>query len=122
MEQQDSYIRTLFIDYSSACNTILPNKLAIKLNNLDSWSQDNNLALNSRKTKELIFDFRTLTHYGHHPISINGERVEAVQSFRFLGLHISQDLALSINTTMMAKKGLQMLHFPRSLKKAQLLQ
>ena len=34
LEQQGSYVRMLFVDYSSAFNTILPHKLVIKLGDL----------------------------------------------------------------------------------------
>ncbi|TKS65504.1 RNA-directed DNA polymerase from mobile element jockey [Collichthys lucidus] len=34
LEQQGSYVRMLFVDYSSAFNTILPHKLAVKLKDL----------------------------------------------------------------------------------------
>ena len=52
---------------------------------------ENNLALNTKKPKELIIDFRKKQDE-HLPLHINGERVERVSSFRFLGSHISDDL------------------------------
>ncbi len=61
-------MRLLFIDYSSAFNTIVPSRLIAKLNDLGlnylkevegltHWCQHNNLLLNVSKTKELIVDF-----------------------------------------------------------------
>ncbi|KAI3375933.1 hypothetical protein L3Q82_016361, partial [Scortum barcoo] len=41
------------------------------------------------KTKELIVDFRRRQREEHAPLSINGTTVERVNSFRFLGVHIS---------------------------------
>ncbi len=41
------------------------------------------------KTKEMILDFRRLKPSLHCPININGEKVEIVQSFKYLGVHIS---------------------------------
>ena len=35
LENKDSYIRMLFVDYSSAFNRVIPDKLT---NNLDTWS------------------------------------------------------------------------------------
>ncbi len=35
LEQQGSYVRMLFVDYSSAFDTILPHKLVDKLGDLD---------------------------------------------------------------------------------------
>nr|XP_023657618.1 uncharacterized protein LOC111838636 [Paramormyrops kingsleyae] len=91
-----------------------------EVENLERWSRDNNLALNSKKTKELILDFRSRKHMDHHPFSVSVERVEVVQSFRFLGVHISRDLSWTRNTNAVTKKGLQRLHFLRSLKTARL--
>ena len=47
------------------------------------WCADNNLALNTMKTKELIVDFRKKAGT-HIPIHINGMEVERVASFKFL--------------------------------------
>jgi hypothetical protein len=51
------------------------------------WCQDNNLSLNVSKTKELIVDYRT--RKGEHAIHIDGAVVERVESFKFLGEHIT---------------------------------
>ena len=63
-----------------------------EVENLTSWCQDNNLHLNISKTKELIVDYRKQQREGHAPIAINGTTVERVSSFRFLGVHITEDL------------------------------
>ncbi len=47
-----------------------------EVENLERWSQDNNLVLNATKTKEMILDFRRLKPSLHCPININGEKVE----------------------------------------------
>ncbi|KAM6974282.1 uncharacterized protein LKV04_015920 [Tautogolabrus adspersus] len=144
-DAQVAAMRMLFIDYSSAFNTIPPPyNLATKLihlglnTHLCSWIHDfltdrpqtvrmgkhvsSSIILNTAKTKEMILDFRRLNPNAHCPINIDGERVEVVQSFKYLGVHISQDATWSVNTTAMAKKGLQRLHFLRCLKKARLPQ
>ncbi|KAM9363752.1 neuropeptide SIFamide receptor-like [Symphorus nematophorus] len=69
------------------------------------WSQDNNLILNTKKTKELIFYFRRLKHNSYYAKSINGDKAKAVQSFKYLRVHISQDLSWSINTAARAVAG-----------------
>ena len=43
------------------------------------------------KTKEMIVDYRK-TMAEHAPIHINGVEVERVESFKFLGVHISNKL------------------------------
>jgi hypothetical protein len=49
---------------------------------------DNNLSLNVSKTKELIMDYRKRLAK-QAPINIDGTEVERVESFRFLGVHIT---------------------------------
>ncbi|KAI3370828.1 hypothetical protein L3Q82_007354 [Scortum barcoo] len=70
---------------------------------LTSWCQDNNLQLNVSKTKELIVDFRRRQREEHAPLSINGTTVERVNSFRFLGVHISEDLTWTHHTDFVTK-------------------
>ncbi|MCP4487325.1 MAG: DUF1891 domain-containing protein [Gammaproteobacteria bacterium] len=86
---------------------------------LEEWCAYNNLALNTSKTKELILDFRR-NRDDPAPLYINGELVERVDSFKFLGVHISADLSWSNNTSALVKKAQQRLHFLRVLKKEHL--
>ncbi|KAI3359443.1 hypothetical protein L3Q82_002939 [Scortum barcoo] len=209
LDQRDTYVRMLFIDYSSAFNTIVPSKLVTKLRDLGlnsalcdwilnfltgrpqavrmgsttsstltlntgapqgcvlspllyslfthdcvathssntiikfaddttviglitgddetayreevraltSWCQDNNLQLNVSKTKELIVDFRRRQREEHAPLSINGTTVERVNSFRFLGVHISEDLTWTHHTDFITKSARQRLFFLRRLRR-----
>lgn len=50
------------------------------------------------------------------PPSINGESVEQVPSFKYLGIHISSDIVWSINTTKI-KKAQSQLYFLQPLKR-----
>ena len=56
------------------------------------WCQDNNLSLNVIKTKEMIMDYRK-RRAEHTPILINGAVVDKVESFKFLGVHITNKLS-----------------------------
>ena len=71
------------------------------------------------KTKELILDFRR-NRAPPAPLYINGEGVERVQSFKFLGVHISADLSWSVNTSALVKKAQQRLHLLRVLRREHL--
>ena len=62
--------------------------------------QDNILSLNVMKTKELIVDYRKRIAE-HIPIHIDGAVVEQVESFKFLGVHIT--IKLSYTKTVMKK-------------------
>ena len=83
------------------------------------WCQDNNLSLNVSKTKELIVDHRKLQEgpHRHSPIDINGAEVERVRHFKFLGVHISDNLTWTHHTDTTARKARQRLFFLRRLKK-----
>ena len=62
------------------------------------WCQENNLSLNINKTKEMIVDFRKQQRE-HHPIHIDETAVEKIESFKFLGVHITYKLKWSTHTT-----------------------
>ncbi|KAK2899349.1 hypothetical protein Q8A73_012478 [Channa argus] len=85
-----------------------------------TWCNDSNLLLNTSKTKELIVDFRKESRNTHDTIHINGTAVERVSSYKFLGIHISEDLSWTINTSSLVKKAHQRLFFLRTLKKTRL--
>ncbi|KAI3369656.1 hypothetical protein L3Q82_025368, partial [Scortum barcoo] len=53
----------------------------------------------------------------HTPLSINGTTVERVSSFRFLGVHISEDLTWTHHTDFITKSARQWLFFFRRLKR-----
>lgn len=55
-----------------------------KLQRLAVWCSDNNLTLNCSKTKELIINFRK-SSVVMTPLYINGDHVETVPVFEFLG-------------------------------------
>ena len=78
------------------------------------WCQDNNLSLNMMKTKEMIVDYRK-RRTEHVPILIDGDVVEQVESFKFLGVHIK--LSWSKNTKTVVKWARQSLFPLRRLKR-----
>lgn len=61
-----------------------------EIQRLVGWCADNNLVLNTSKTKEVIVDYRK-RKTDLQPICINGEFVERVQCFKFLGVHMDTD-------------------------------
>ena len=62
------------------------------------WCQENNLSLNVNKTKEMIVDFRKQQRE-HPPIHIEGTAVEKVESLKFLGVHITDNLKWSTHSS-----------------------
>ena len=83
---------------------------------LKTWCHNNNLELNTTKTKELIIDFRR-KQTETPPLLIKGTPVERVSSFKFLGVHMSNQLTWTFNTAAIIKKTQQCLHFLRLLKR-----
>lgn len=63
-----------------------------KIQGSESWSQDNNLSLTGSKMKEPVIGLREGRGV-HMPVSFNGAKVEAVESFKFHGINISNNLS-----------------------------
>ncbi len=87
-----------------------------EVSTLTKWCQENHLSLNIDKTKELVVDFRRQSRE-HTPITIDKTPVERVNSFKFLGVHITEDLTWSAHTDAVLKKSHQRLFFLRRLRK-----
>ncbi len=80
------------------------------------WCSLNNLELNTLKTVEMIVDFRR-NPPALPPLTIMNSTVTAVESFRFLGTTISQDLKWDNHIDSIAKKAQQRRYFLRQLRK-----
>ena len=82
------------------------------------WCKDNHLVLNSKKTKEMIFDFRKKKDFEPHssPIVFDGDPIEYVHSYRYLGTEIDDQLSWGEQTKTVSSKCNQRLYFLRKLK------
>ncbi len=87
-----------------------------EVSTLTKWCQENHLSLNIDKTKVLVVDFRRQSRE-YTPITIDKTPVERVNSFKFLGVHITEDLTWSAHTDAVLKKSHQRLFFLRRLRK-----
>ena len=86
---------------------------------LGVWCQENNLSRNVNKTK-LIVDFRK--QQWEHPLStLTATAVEKVESFKFLGVHVTDKLHWSTHTDTVVKKAQQRLFNLRRLNKFDLI-
>ncbi len=81
----------------------------------------NNLEINMLKTVEMIVEFRR-NPPALPPLTIMDSTVAAVESFRFLGTTISQDLKWDNYIVSIVKKAQQRLYFLRQLRKFNLPQ
>ncbi|KAK1794450.1 hypothetical protein P4O66_011319, partial [Electrophorus voltai] len=87
-----------------------------EIKHLENWCQENNLLLNVSKTKELIMDCSKKQERHYQPVRISGTTVERVDSFKYFGVHISQDFSWSCHTSSLAKKARQCLYHLRCLR------
>ncbi len=92
-----------------------------KVEQLAVWCSLNNLELNTLKTVEMIVDFRR-NPPALPPLTIMNSTVTAVESFRFLGTTISQDLKWDTHIEFIVKKAQQRFYFLRQLRKFNLPQ
>ena len=87
-----------------------------EIDHLVTWCSQNNLDLNPLKTVEIIVDYRK-NPAPSTPIILCGSPVDSVESCRFLGTIITQDLKWELNIRSLIKKGQQRMFFLRQLKK-----
>ncbi|KAK3521482.1 hypothetical protein QTP70_006831 [Hemibagrus guttatus] len=86
---------------------------------LTAWCKANNLSLNVDKTKEMVVDFRR-PQSCHCLLFIDESSVEIIKSTKFLGVHLVENVTLSLNTSSISKKAQQHLYFLQRLRKAHL--
>ncbi|KAG5263948.1 hypothetical protein AALO_G00270430 [Alosa alosa] len=66
----------------------------------------------------MVVDYRRKQqNYSYTPLMISGQPVERVTSFKYLGVHITEDLTWTVNTQYVLKKSRQRLYFLRQLRK-----
>ena len=81
-----------------------------EVRDLTMWCKENNLSLNVIKTKQMIFDYRK-RRTEHAPILIDRAVIEQVESFKFLGFHVTKTLTWAKHTKTVMKRARQNL-FP----------
>ena len=82
------------------------------MEDIKTWTDDNKMKLNEKKTKNMIFNFSTNKQFCTD-IRVNGEVIETVKEARLLGTIISNDLKWEANTQFLVKdsnKRLRLLH------------
>ena len=74
--------------------------------------------LNGKKCKEMVIDFLHYKSTTLSPLMIDGTVIDRVQSYKLLGLHISNDLTWNSHCETAYKKAVKRLYGLRVLKKA----
>ncbi|XP_061638916.1 uncharacterized protein LOC133482616 [Phyllopteryx taeniolatus] len=83
---------------------------------LELWCGRHNVELNTLKTVEMIVDFRR--HPSPQlPLTLSSCLVSTVETFKFLGISVSQNLKWEININSVLKKAEQRIYFLRLLRK-----
>ena len=108
MARHDSNTIIKFADDTTVIGLITDNNETAyreEVRDLVVWCQDNKLSLNMIKTKEMIVNYRK-RRTEHAPILIYGAVVEQVESFKFLGVHITNKLTWSKTVVKRAQQNL----------------
>ena len=82
------------------------------MEDIKTWTDENKMKLNEKKTKNMIFNFSTNKQFCTD-IKVNGEVIETVNEARLLGTIISSDLKWEANTKYLvaeSNKRLRLLH------------
>ena len=77
-----------------------------------TWCNQNSLELNALKTVEMVVDYRK-NSAPPAPITLCDSTIDTVETFRFLGTVISQELKWELNISSLIKKAKQRMYFLR---------
>jgi hypothetical protein len=100
MARHDSNTIIKFADDTTVVGLITDNNETAyreEVRDLTVWCKNNNLSINMIKTKEIIVDYRKRKTV-HAPILFDGAVLEQVESFKFLGVYITNKLTWSKHT------------------------
>ena len=127
----------LFTAYTNDCRSSQPNNYILKfsddtvivsllsgverpegyiseINNFKEWCENSHLMLNTTKTKEIIFDPKTVCL--HDPVLMGGTQTEQVVSYKYLGIQMDNQLKWNVHVDYLCAKLAQRLHFLRRLR------
>ena len=102
MYADDSTLMTTINAMESSKNTV-SNNINKELQKFDIWLRANKLSLNCRKSKAMIFHMPN-KRIVYPDIIINNTKIEYVNSFNYLGIHISKDLGWKTHIDFVSKK------------------
>ena len=87
-----------------------------EVHGMNSSSSDNLLCLNASKTKEIVFDMRKNKN-SKEPVIINNTSVALIQSYKYLGVIIQENLKWNKHVEVQEKKAYKRMYHVRRLKK-----
>ena len=73
------------------------------LDNIDAWTENQKMMINTKKTKTMIFNFTKNFQFSTR-LKIKNENIEVINSTKLLGTILSDDLKWDLNTDTLVKK------------------
>lgn len=80
-----------------------------------NWSENQHLNINGKKTK--IMSIGSLRNNPPDPVFIQGKEIEAVRTFKLLGVHIQDNLKFDEHISKICAKATVRIHFMKQLKR-----
>jgi hypothetical protein len=106
--------------YHNRTSHVLPqeeNELQKQMDRLSLYAEENEMQINSKKTKLMLFN--TSKTYDFMPVvtDSDGKALELVEEFKLLGVMVTSDLKWNCNTQYMCARGYSKLWMLRNLKR-----
>jgi len=89
-----------------------------EINELNKWSKNNYMKINTRKTKEMLIG--RIKNESPQNLQPNDIEIERVSVFKILGLHVNDNLTWGDHMTSICCKSTNRLHFLKLLKRAEM--
>ena len=118
---EDWSTRLKYVDDATVIELIArnsPRYLPIIASDINKFSSHRNMRLNAKTCREMVIDFLQYKCTTLSPLMIGGTVIDRVQSYKLLGLHISNDLTWNSHCETVYKKAVKRLYGLRVLKKA----
>jgi hypothetical protein len=94
-----------------------PSHLQDVVNDIITWTINNNMKLNIAKCKELIIDF-TNEKRSFQPLTVDGNPIKLVESEKILGVVVQNNLKWNLHVENIVKKSSKRLYMLRLLKRS----
>ena len=75
------------------------------LNQIDEWTENQKMMINSKKTKTMIFNFTENFQFTTR-LKLKNENIEVIDNTKLLGTYITNDLKWDLNTDNLVKKSI----------------
>ena len=84
-----------------------PSYLPFTVPDIYTYASLRGMKLNSKKCKEMIINFMQYSQFPPAPLTVGGSDIERVETYKLLGVYISDDLSWNVHIEHIVKKGQQ---------------